>query len=129
MPNESGPLPRMGAFGENKPLSADELRKIVAQLATRIIGDNKTIKVRAFPNGQICIEGMGGGPKGMGGYQVPAVNNLPAIPSSGMREVYWNAPGDHEDGTGDGQIWRTYAGMSVWYATQKTTTLIGAPGS
>ncbi len=49
---------------------------------------------------------------------VEVVSSLPPIPEEGMLEVFWG-----------GQVWRAYAGQSIWTATQFTTTLSGTPGS
>lgn len=55
---------------------------------------------------------------------VETVDSLPAIPASGMLEVFWasTSPGD-----GDDQVWRAYAGQSAWTPTQKSSTLSGIP--
>lgn len=72
----------------------------------------------------VHAETAGKGFGGMGGYNVGIVTALPAIPTSGMKEVYWTSGGG---GTGDNQVWRAYAGQSVWYPTQKFTSKSGTP--
>lgn len=130
MPNESGAWPSNGAFQAGRELSAAQLQRVVNSLASRIIGDGKTIKVRTFPSGQICIEGTrDGGGLGAASSGIQSVTVLPPIPESGMLEVIWLAPtappGTPGTGTGDGQIWRSHAGASRWYPTEYTTSLSG----
>lgn len=133
MPNQSGAWPKQGAFQAGRELSAAQLQRVVDALASRIVGDGKTIKVRTFPNGQICIEGTpGGGGLGTVTYTGPkAVPKLPPIPESGMLEVYWyGSPppeGTPQPGTGDNQVWRAYAGQTRWTPTQKGTNYSGLP--
>lgn len=57
------------------------------------------------------------------------VTHLPPIPDYGMRDVYWISSEDNSSATGDGQIWRAYAGQDRWYPTQKFTSLSGIPVS
>ena len=57
-------------------------------------------------------------------FIVDTVDDLPSIPASGMREVFWTSSGS---GTGDDQVWRAYAGQSEWTPTQKRTTKSGTP--
>lgn len=52
------------------------------------------------------------------------VTALPAIPGTGVKEVYWTSSGG---GSGDNQVWRAHAGQSAWTPTQKTTTKSGTP--
>lgn len=135
MPNESGAYPNKSVWAAGNPISASEMRRIVDTLASRITGDGKTILVRAFPGGQLCIEGIGRGAAGgvAAPYTVARVDALPDIPSSGMLEVFWNASlaDDPENGTfagtGDGQVWRAYAGQIRWTPTQKFTSKVGLP--
>lgn len=110
---------------EGKQVSAEQMRRIVEALTHRIVGDNVTIRVRSFPGGQIIIEGIRGGdvnpiPPVATKVEVPAVTVLPAIPTTGMEEVYL---------IGDGQVWRAYVGQGRWTPTQYSTTRTGLPGS
>ena len=126
MPNESGAWPGRSAFKEGTEMSAGQLRRIIDGLASRIQGGGRTIKVNTFPGGQIQITALGKkGSGGVGGYTVAPVGELPPIPTTGMREVYWDA--SIEPNTGDNQIWRCYAGQTLWYPTQKTSHRNGAP--
>jgi len=59
-----------------------------------------------------------------GGSDVAIVTSLPAIPTSGMLEVFWTSAGV---GTGDDQVWRVYAGQSAFTPTQFTSSLSGTP--
>lgn len=60
------------------------------------------------------------------GESIPeVVQTLPAIPTTGMKEVYWTSTGA---GTGDDQVWRAFAGQSQWFPTQRLTDLSGNPG-
>ena len=129
MPNSTGDIqPIAGRFREGQEISSHQLRAIVDMLASRITGDNKTIRVRSFPGGQLLIESTAKLTKSGGGaYAVNAVGSLPAIPDSGMLEVYWDSTLNPY--TGDNQIWRTYAGMSLWYPTQKSTAKVGTPST
>lgn len=52
------------------------------------------------------------------------VEELPDIPTEGMKEVYWTSTGF---GVGDDQIWRAYAGQEEWTPTQLLTDKSGAP--
>lgn len=61
---------------------------------------------------------------GGGGSNCPTVLVLPAIPTGGMREVFWTSVGA---GTGDDQVWRAFAGQGAWTPTQFTSILSGTP--
>ena len=57
---------------------------------------------------------------------VDTVENLPAVPTSGIRFVYWTSAGA---GTGDNQVWSATEYDSVWTPEQQTTTNNNTPGS
>lgn len=134
MPNQSGPKPTSTAFAPGKPVSAEQMNRIIDTLAHRIVGDGKNIKVNAFPNGQIVISGTPSGGGG-GATAIPPgvlpVPKLPPIPTSGKKEVYWYGnpppPGYTTPGTGDNQVWVAYYLDTRWYPTQKTSSRSGIP--
>lgn len=127
MPNNSVPFPNNMAFREGGEVSAEQLNRIVTALSRRIVGDNKTIRVRVFPGNQIVIEGIGA--KAVGGAaiipEIPRVGALPAIPESGKGEVYWDST--LSPNTGDNQLWECYAGETKWTPCQRSTNKSGTP--
>ena len=125
MPNEAGPWPLSTSMREGKPVSAEQLRRIIDSLTRRISGDGKTIRVRTFAGGQIIIEAIGRENTGGGSYAIRSVGTLPAIPTNGMDEVYWDST--ITPNTGDDQVWRVYAGQTKWTPTQKFTSKSGVP--
>lgn len=59
-----------------------------------------------------------------GGLSVTEVTELPAIPTSGAKIVFWKSTGG---GTGDDQLWIAYAGQSAWTPMQFLTSKSGTP--
>ncbi len=60
-----------------------------------------------------------------GRVPTPIVETLPDIPTtSGTHSVIWTSEGA---GTGDDQVWITFAGLTKWFPTMKTTDKSGVP--
>ena len=59
-----------------------------------------------------------------GALAVETVDALPAIPTTGMLEVFWTSV---STGDGDDQVWRAYVGQTAYTPTQFTSSLSGTP--
>lgn len=67
------------------------------------------------------------GARATGGFVIDEVAELPPIPASGYRFVYWYGDDDSEGGTGDYQIWLAYAGATMYAPLQFATNKSGIP--
>jgi len=108
----------------NEPITHVFLAKIKNLILHSLVGGNG---IRVSRMGENVIIETDTAPRGLGssgGANVSTVEALPAIPSSGMLEVYWTSTGA---GTGDNQVWRAYAGQTSYTPTQKLSNNSGVP--
>lgn len=73
---------------------------------------------------QMLVRAKGGPP---GGFAIDPVADLPPIPTTGWRFVYWYGDNDDEGGTGDYQVWFAYVNQIMWSPLQFATPLSGIP--
>ena len=94
------------------PRRAVESIRSTSNTRVNRLGDNVTIK----NTGDIV--------RAAGGLNVAIVTELPAIPASGAKFVFWTSA---DGGTGDNQIWVAFKGQTKYYPLQFYTTNSGIP--
>jgi hypothetical protein len=101
---------------------AADVGQILALASRKIVGQFP-IRVKDL-GGTIAIGLHDDRTHGKGGLNVPTVQTLPQIPTTGHRVVFWTSAGA---GTGDDQWWAASAGDTRWHPLWFTTDLSGAP--
>lgn len=115
-------MPNSSRYKKGAVIPAASLNKNARLQTTKVVGGKG---IRVSGQGQEIVISQTGVARGGGTtMRVQTVLALPAIPTTGMKEVFWTSAGE---GTGDDQVWRAYAGQTRWYPTQKWTSLSGTP--
>jgi len=106
-------------------ITANAMNELLRAVLRRIRG-GRGVTVNTFGDG-IVIDAAGGG--GVGGITIPWVTELPQIPTTPNTTVmvYWAKADEYTGATGDGQIWASSTGKTMWRPMERYTTLSGIP--
>ncbi len=110
-----------------QPLTADALNRIVDAVLDRLRAGPGVYATRVGREVVLSAVPAATAAGSLTGLTINRVTELPPIPTTGPRIVWW--VDSSQGGTGDNQLWAACPGQSRWTPLQNWTWLTGEPST